>query len=80
MKVSFFVGKKQITKRKDYDGSKLSEDSSLYFDLNNVKDRTVLKIMLGADTIILDGVIYRILEREFVVDGTALFLTLKETI
>ena len=77
LKVYFFVGRKQITKRKDYDG-KLSDDNSLHLDLNDAKDRAILRIIMETDTIGLDGLVYRVLERQFMVDSTALFVTLKE--
>lgn len=79
LKINFFKGKEIITKRKGNALSdKLEENGSIYLDLDKEKDRAILQLLMKSDTIILDGFRYKIIEREFVIDGTALFISVEE--
>lgn len=78
LKISFFEGNKMITKRKDYEFSKLSNDSSLYLDLTDPKYRAILDLIMKSEFIQLDGITYKVLDKEFFVDGTALYLSLEK--
>lgn len=82
LKVCFFLNNKIISKREGSDfkiligESKLSDDNSLYLDLNSFKDKTILNLIMKSETIQLDCYEYRILEKSFIIDGTALFIYL----
>lgn len=78
LKVMFFQGNNPVLKREDFQYSKLSDDSSLYLDLDSPKDRAILDILMKTDTICLDGFVYKVLSREFIIDGTGLFIMVKK--
>lgn len=78
LKVMFFEGKNMIRKREDYKYSKLSEDGSLYLDLNSPKDRMILDLIIKSDIIHVDGIVYTVLKREFMLDGTGLFICIEK--
>ncbi|NLB88075.1 MAG: hypothetical protein GX790_02440 [Syntrophomonadaceae bacterium] len=80
LRINFYEGKKLIVKREDSAYSEFSklEGGSLYLDLGNEKDRAILQILMNSGTITLEGLRYRIIEREFVIDGTALFISVEE--
>lgn len=78
LKIGFFEGPNMLTKREGYKYSKLSEDGSLYLNMNSEKDRLILEMLLKVNVVHIDGFVYKILGREFMIDGTALFVDIEK--
>lgn len=78
LKVVFFVNEKVIKQDIDNKFTKLEADSSLYLDLNNIKDSNILKMLLETNKIELQNSTYIIAERTFMIDGTALYISLQK--
>jgi hypothetical protein len=77
LKILFFIGNDVLVKRNGYEHSKLEDDSSLYLDFNNPKDRAILELLMKSDILHVDGIVYKVITREFMLDGTALFIVIE---
>ncbi len=78
LKVFFFISNKPIEydlNREAY--TKLERDSSLSLDLESSKDRKILDILMMADKLDIQGSEYVVAERTFMLDGTALYISVK---
>lgn len=78
LKVGFFEGNRLIVPRENYKHTKLSDDGSLYLYLNSEKDRAILDLILKVNVLHIDGFAYRVITREFMLDGTALYVVVEK--
>lgn len=78
LKVIFFIGNNVIPYDPNNQFTKLEEDSSLYLDLNSLKDANLLHLLMNSDKVLLQGRSYTVVNREFMTDGTALYFELRE--
>lgn len=78
LKVMFYENHEIIMFDKDNEFTKLSSDSSLYLDLSDAKDTNILNLILKSDKIQIQNNSYKILELEFMLDGTALFVSVEK--
>lgn len=78
LKVQFFIGNNPVLHDPRFEFSKLEKDSSLYLDLEDTKDQAILKILLSADSVELQAKEYRVTEKTFMLDGTALYINVEE--
>jgi hypothetical protein len=78
LKVGFFVGNEKLIKRENFKHSKLDDAGDLYIDLKDEKDRAVLDVMLRIDKIHIDGYVYKVASREYVLEGTGIFISLEK--
>lgn len=76
--VGFFVDNKKLRRRENFKHSKLDDAGNLLIDLKDEKDRAVLDMMLRIDKIHIDGYVYKIVDREYVLEGTAIFISLEK--
>lgn len=56
--------------------NKIDESGRMYIDLNSQKHKMILEILLKADSVTLNGQEWRIVETNYHIDGTALFIIL----
>lgn len=79
LKISF-LNNKNIVIPKDLEICKLDNAGCLYLDMNDPKDCKIIDILNTANTIIFDNEERPILDKCFILDGTALFINVGDPI
>lgn len=78
LQVSFFCGNTKLIPRENYPYTKLSNDGNLFLDLANDKDKSIIKLLLEINTLHIDGIVYKVVDREFMLDGTTLYIVIEK--
>lgn len=79
LKVMFFIGNEPISYDEKYtEDNKMSMDSSIYLDLESMVDGKILDILLKSNKVELQGKVYTIIDFHFMIDGTALYVTVSK--
>ena len=79
LKVMFFIGNEPILYDEKFsEYNKMSKDNSIYLDLESMADVKILDILLKSNKVELQGKVYTIVEFHFMIDGTALYVTVSK--
>lgn len=80
--VTFFDGKKIIAPHNN-ENTRIEENGRMYLDLKNERDRAILDVIMKVDKFNISGdngkqYIYKCIEREFMIDGTTLNISVEK--